>query len=362
MKKYCLFTLVLVTFLLSGIFSTNAQTNVTKLSATKTNDYGVEYVLPKTVLKINIEYSETTQKAGQYAKYAEKYLGIKEADIITEDGVFYTLDKVNVEGVGVPDKDATYLIELKSRSTAPFIYVKENGLICTINAEYTPEPEEQKTQLNRQERNTVKIDPQSIFTEEYLRAGSVSKMAEVLTKQIFRIRDSRNDILTGEAENVPRDGEGIRIVLANLEAQEKALMELFTGSSVSQKKQAQFELEPQSDIFQEVIFRFSKFGGVVDADDLSGSPVYINVNTIEKPEDISDSKKKQKEEKSITYNVPAIAQVEVYFGTQNLFSSEIPICQFGKKQILATTLFEDRKAPVQVFFHPNTGGIKQIKQ
>lgn len=362
MKSQYILSYSLIVFFLFTFSSLNAQTKVTKISAAKSNDYGIEYFLPKTILKIDVEYSKITQKAGQYARYAEKYLGIKEADAILEDNEHYILDNMKVEPVGIPDRDAGYIVELKPKTTAPFVYLTEEGLICTINAEYTPETKVTEKSTIQNQQTQVNIDPHSIFTEEYLRAGSVSKMAEVLAKQIFKIRESRNDILTGAADNAPRDGEGIRILLANLEAQEKALVELFTGTSSVEKKQAQFELEPLSDINREILFRFSKFGGVVDSDDLSGSPVYINVRAIDVPEEIAADPKKKKEEKGIFYNVPGKAQVEIYFGVNLLYNKDIQICQFGKKQLLATSLFEDKKTPVQVLFYPNTGAVKQIIQ
>lgn len=351
--------------LVSVSINTFAQTKVIKKSAAKSNDYGVEYFLPKTILHIDVQYSKTTQKAGQYAKYAEKYLGVKESDVIMEDGVTYTLDGVSVSGIGIPDKSESYLIELKSKTTAPFVYLTEDGMICTINAEYTPEKAPASASATKVAEEK-KIDPRTFFSEEYLRAGSVGKMAEVLAKQIYKIRESRNDILTGEAENVPRDGEGMKIVLSNLEIQERTLMELFIGSSVTEKMEEHFELEPRSDIEKEVVFRFSKFEGIVDSDNLSGSPVYINVTRSEpevrEDETATEAKKKDKEAKSIVYNLPGRAVVEIYYGLNRIFADEIQLAQFGTKQILATSLFEDKKAPVQIFFYPNTGAIKQIVQ
>ena len=338
-----------------------AQTNVVKTTAVKSNNYGVEYFLPKTVLKVNVKYDKITQQAGPYARYAEKLLGLSEANIIREDLTYYVLNSVSVEGIGIPDRNASYLIEFKSKTTAPFVYLTKEGLICTINAEYTPEsvPELPHTEADLQEIQ----DSQFLFTEEYLRAGSVAKMAEVLAKQVYRIRERRNDIFLGDAENTPRDGEGMRIVLANMDGQEKSLMKLFSGTSVSTEEYANFEIEPQSNIIREILFRFSKYNGIVDSDDLSGSPVYMNVKAIEPlTPPVTDAKRKEKEPQSIVYNIPVESAVEVFYGTQKMCDKKILIAQFGEKQILATSLFDDKKTPTQVYFYPNTGAIKQIVQ
>jgi hypothetical protein len=359
-KQGRLFVLLASVLFSAGTLS--GQTRVIKTNALKSNDYGVQYFLPKTLLKVDVEYSITTQQAGQYARYAEKLLGLTNTNIIQEDQTFYELNSVSAEGVGIPDRDASYLVEFKAKTTAPFLYLTEEGLICTINAEYAPVLIKLPSPATSSEQVIVQ-DPQFLFTEEYLQAGSIAKMAEVLAKQIYRIRESRNDILLGNADNVPRDGEGVRIVLANLDSQEKALVELFTGTSSTEKRSASFELEPQSDIAKEVLFRFSKYKGVVDTDDLSGIPVYINVTALDPiVPSIPDPIRKGKETLSIVYNIPVRSSVEVYYGTEEMYREEIPIAQFGDKQILATSFFDDKKAPVQVFFYPNTGAIKQIVQ
>jgi hypothetical protein len=359
MRKLLIFGIVLFSFL-----QLNAQTKVVKMSATKSTDYGVEYFLPKTTLQIAVEYSKTTQKAGPFAKYAEKYLGIKDQSVILEDRIFYTLDKINVESKAIPDKSEPYLVEFKAKTTSPFVYLTEDGIICTINADYVPEKGKETISRSQVAKSSA-VSPQTIYSEEYIRANSVNKMAEVAAKQIYKLRESRTDLLTGEAENVPRDGEGMKIVLINLEAQEKALMELFIGTTQFETFDSAFEMDVLADVEKEVLFRFSKHLGVVDADDLSGSPVYINIKKSDVPEEEIppvDPKRKAKEPLSIVYNIPGKATVEVFYGTNALFKNTFQIAQFGRKQILAPSLFDDKKAPVRIYFYPETGAIKQIIQ
>jgi len=343
----------------------NAQTKVIKMSATKSSDYGVTYYLPKTILTVQVKYSKTTQKAGMYARFAEKYLGLNEKSIVLEDLEYFTLDKISAGSKGIIDKNASYLVEFKSKTTSPFVYLTEDGLICTINADYSPEP------VNN--IKTVPIIPvvepttilsQSIFTEEYLTAASITKKAEVIAKQIYKLRERRNDLLTGEAENAPLDGEGIKIVLESIETQEKFLLELFTGTTSVEWFDAEFEIEPDSDIDKEVLFRFSKYLGIVGSDDLSGSPVYINVKNLDvtAESEIIEPKKKAKEPQSIIYNDPGKAEVEIFYGITSMYKNVFQIVQFGNKKILAPSMFDDKKAPVKVFFYPETGAIKQIIQ
>jgi hypothetical protein len=360
MKRVSIFFFILFAI---GIFA-NAQTRVLKMSATKSTDYGVTYFLPKTVFAIHADYSKTTQKAGPYAKYAEKYLGVKDQSVVSEDKTYFTLNKVSIESKGVVDKDDSYLVDFKSKTTSPFVYLTEDGLICTINAEYEPESVNNKIAAPKQTSELPTPPAHSVYTEEYLQAGSVTKMAEVAAKQIYKLRDSRTDLLTGNADNAPRDGEGMKIVLANLEAQEKALTELFLGTTSVESFDKDFEIEPTSNIDKEVLFRFSKYFGIVDKDDLSGSPVYINIKNLEDSEtqEITDPKRKAKEPQSIVYNLPGKAAVEVFYGIKSMYKNTFPVVQFGSKQILASSLFDDKKSPVKIYFYPETGAIKQIIQ
>jgi len=354
----------IIFFILFAINLLTAQTKVLKMSATKSTDYGVTYFLPKTVLTVHVNYSKVTQKAGLYARYAENYLGVKEESVVFEDQIYYTLNSISVESKGIVDKNASYLVEFKAKTTSPFVYLTEEGLICTINADYTPEVNNNKTGAVQPASELPASLSHSVYTEEYLRAGSVPKMAEVAAKQIYKLRESRTDLLTGEADNAPRDGEGMKIVLSNLEAQEKALVELFTGTTGVESQDAEFELEPLSDIEKEVLFRFSKYLGVVDPEDLSGSPVYINIKNLNiiEAQEIVDPKRKAKEPQSIVYNIPGKAEVEVFYGINSMHKNALQVVQFGSKQILAPSLFDDKKAPVKIYFYPETGAIKQIIQ
>jgi hypothetical protein len=341
----------------------SAQTRAVKINALKTNDYGTRYMLPKTMLKVNIEYVEIQQKAGLYAKYASRYLGINESDVIMEDQNYYKLSNVSITETSIPDKEYTYLILFRAKTISPFVYLTEDGVICTINAEYIPEPASGKQIVEETAFDLSPIQPQSVYTEEYLRAGSTSKMAEVAAKNIYKIRESRQDILTGEAENVPKDGEAMKIILSNLEMQEKLWMELFIGSGKTIKHHQELTIEPNREMNKEILFRFSKYFGVTNIDDLSGNPVYIYLKDLKTVKaDETDLKRKTKDEESIVYNVPGKAEIEIYNGLKKIYSTIVNVTQFGTTQILASSLLDDKKMPVQIYFYPATGAIKQIIQ
>ncbi|MDR1879981.1 MAG: DUF4831 family protein [Tannerellaceae bacterium] len=338
-----------------------AQTKVVKKVATKSNNFGVTYSLPQTSLIVNIEVTKVACKAGPYYRYAEKYLGAK--DVVTEDKVYYELGKINLINKGLPDADNTYVIEFKSGTVAPYVYLTEEGLLCTVNAEYAPVESELET-VKKQQAAAVKVADVSVFSEELLMAGSITKEAEVAAKQIYRIRESRMNILTGESDHLPPDGEAMKLVIQQLEEQEKALTTLFTGICSEETSYYDITIIPHDDLEKEVLFRFSPLLGIVAADDLGGTPVYMNLRAIGRAPapDIKEEAKKEKAMKGIIYNVPGKAAVEITMNKSALFKGEVQVTQFGSRESLAPVMFEDKKAPVKVYFYPETGAIKQIIQ
>ena len=204
----------------------------------------------------------------------------------------------------------------------------------------------------------------SVFSEELLMAGSTAKQAEVAAKQIYRIRESRLNILTGEADNLPPDGEAMKLVIQQLEEQEKALTNLFTGILTKETEHYEVSIIPHDNLDKEVLFRFSKQLGIVDADDLGGTPVYMNLKATERAPilDAKEAEKKDKSLKGIVYNVPGKASIEILMNKKTLYKGEAQITQFGTREGLAPVMFEDKKAPVKVLSIRKPATIKQIIQ
>ena len=331
-----------------------AQTKVVKKNAVKANNFGITYSLPKTSLVVDAEVTNVTCKAGPYYQYAEKYLGVKDA--VTEDKIYFDLGKISLINRGLPDADNTYIVEFKQGTVAPYAYLTEDGLLCSINAEYTP-VESDLDAAKKNKGSQQKVTDASVFSEELLMAGSTAKQAEVAAKQIYRIRESRLNILTGEADNLPPDGEAMKLVIQQLEEQEKALTNLFTGILTKETEHYEVSIIPHDNLDKEVLFRFSKQLCIVDADDLGGTPVYMNLKATERAPilDAKEAEKKDKSLKGIVYNVPGKASIEILMNKKTLYKGEAQITQFGTREGLAPVMFEDKKAPVKVLFYPETG-------
>jgi hypothetical protein len=159
-------------------------------------------------------------------------------------------------------------------------------------------------------------------------------------------------------------GNGSGFGLQQLEEQEKALTNLFTGIRTKEASDYEVTIVPFDNLDKEVLFRFSPQLGIVDADDLGGAPVYMNLKAIDRAPalDPKEADKKEKSLKGIIYNVPGKASIEISMNKKTLYKGKALITQFDTRKGLAPVMFEDKKAPVKIYFYPETGAIKQIIQ
>ncbi len=345
---------------------TQAQTEVT-VGVMQGKDYGVTYMLPQTEIEIVAHATRHTYTPGEFCRYAERYLRL--TDVSDEAKVYWTLDKVEIRTTGVPDKDKVYFVKLKDKTTAPLMELTEDGIVRSINMPFSGDKGKKSQRESNASRPARDVDPRSFMTEEILMASSRAKMAELTAKEIFNIRESKNALIRGEADNMPTDGQQLKLMLDNLNVQENAMTALFTGKEEKESSTFIVRLTPK-EMNEEVAFRFSQKLGLTDKDDLAGNPIYISISNLGTPtltptgEEESKKKKtkKGKDEElpeGVVYNVPGRAQVVITYGKQTLFNGEIPVTQFGTQECLAPVLF-NKKATTKVVFDTTTGGLIKI--
>lgn len=330
--------------------------DMVKLVPDKFNEYALNYYLPYTVADIEFVATKTVCKAGPYYKYAKKYLGV--TDIVTEDSETWAIERVCMVPRGIANTENRYQLTFKSGQT-PYIYVNPDGLIYSINAE--PEIADLSCPPVAPDEPDS-IDVSKVFSEELLMSGSIAKMAEVAAKQIYRIRESRLDLLTGDVDKMPADGDSFKLIIAQLDAQEAALTALFLGTKSVERVVKRVEYCPEDDVESEILFRFSDFLGFVDADDLSGAPVSISVTVTEKGEYPVDNKGNIVElpKKALAYTIPGKAVIAISYDGRTYVEEELPIAQLGVVYGLDSSWFVDKKAPANAVFDATTGALLRL--
>lgn len=353
MKK--IFAIIIVGL---GTSSLLAQ-QVRKVAIDESTGFGITYSLPQTEIVITVEATCVKVKAGIYAPFAEKYLGM--TDVPQDDYTQWKIESIRMKPAARPDTSRTYHIEIPDRGTVPTFYLTEKGLLWGINEAPQTVPTDSQD-LVEEEPSKKGLTPVQVMNEELLKAGSKTKQAEIAARQIFRIRESRLNLLTGEVDNLPADGASFQLVLDNLEAQEKAYLALFDGEKETTNVVREFRIIPSEPIEKEILFRFSSHYGFADTDDLGGEPFFLSLSLLEdnrmEPVPVDPkAKKKTAERQGIAYLLPGKANLSLQFRGENLASEAFQLGQFGRAEQLPANRFSDKKNPAKAIFNPNTGAI-----
>lgn len=348
--------LAFTTLLALTVININAQTQVTKFTP-GIDANGVNYALPRTALNIQVLSNSTSYYPGEFCKYAERYLHIKNVRQTAETK--HVISEIQVQSFGTPDTTKFYTIKLKDKSIAPFVELSSEGLILSINTNHDGNTD--IVNIVKPEHKKNKLNPNEYLTEEILSANSIAKMAELTAAEIYDIRESKNAIMKGQVETMPKDGASLKIVIDELDKHEAALMQLFIGYEESNSEVKTFDFIPSSDKDNTILFRHSGKLGFVDNDDLAGNAYMIEVKNLHTTPKVEVNSKEKKKLEGVMYNMPSMANVKIYTNQQTYLEKNIPIAQYGNEDILTNTLF-NKGATTKVIFNHATGAIEKIEQ
>ena len=356
--KTHLYSLIPILFSALSLTAT-AQTEVERFVPGSTLE-GVAYYLPRTAFRVTVIAEKTTIRPGDFHKYADRYMRLQ--NVPTEESVQWNLKSITMEPFGKPDKDKAYSIKIKSKTVAPLVGLSRDGILLSINCDAD---ESFLPDLPKPEKGQAPENPRSYMTQEILAAGSSAKMAELCAQEIYDIRESKNALIRGEAENTPKDGAQLKLMLDQLDKQASVLESLFSGTSQTDTEVFSFFYDPQQETDRDVLFRFSQKLGVLDADNLAGEPVIISLKVMETiPTTVPSeetAKKRAKMEHGVYYNIPVRTKINITYNSQEYVNMETPMAQFGIVEILSSTLF-DKKTNTQVTFFQTTGGTKDVME
>jgi hypothetical protein len=314
---------------------------------------GVVYYLPKTLLQIKITASQTKYTPGEFCQYADRYLRLKDVSAHPEE--HWVIKSLEVTPFGVPNPELAYSIKLKDKSVSSQVELTEDGIIKAINTTAPVKESITKPVVQKEER----LDPRKFMTEEILMAGSSIKMAELIAKEIYTIRESKNSLTRGQADYMPQDGAALKIMLNNLEIQEKAMTEMFTGITEITDHTFTFYVEPTKNFEEQILFRFSKKLGMLETNNLAGEPIFISISDESALPEADEAAKANKKLAGIIYNIPGKGRVSIESIDKGFYEDEHHVAQFGETEVLVNDLF-NKKINTRVIFNPTTGGIVKI--
>lgn len=318
---------------------------------------GAIYFLPKTAIQVTVQVEKSSYTPGDFCKYAERFLRIK--GVSPTPSVSYRITGIRQDGIAVADTTKGFAVKFDAKTSATNVRLSDDGILLGINAE--PKKLDAPRKFTPAPRASM-INPRQYMSEEILAAGSTAKMAELTAQDIYEIRESRNLLVRGQADNMPKDGEQLRLMLCQLDMQDQMMTSLFTGITTKDTTEVTLMIVPDKEIKREVLFRFSQKLGLVDKDDLAGVPYYISIEdlkTVPAPEPI-DPKKKAKQVAGIYVNIPGRLRATITDSEKEILSTEFPAGQFGNTELLSGALFNKRYT-TRLWLHPLSGAVEKLE-
>lgn len=343
-------------------FGLQAQTTQ-RFTANKASEYGITYTLPKTVMEVTLAAEKTVRTPGEFALYAKKYLNI---DPLLEKSTRWALVGAEILPRAVADDEERFLAQFKSGSS-PFMMLTPEGFPLSVNNENAERPEQARSTLKSIAPKPTILETSAAreaVTEDMLKSHSVAKRAELAAARIYEIRQQRSDIISGQADGMPADGQAMQLALDNLKQQEEALTAMFAGTVSKSTEVRTFTVTPPMDEEPEsiIIARLSVTDGIVDKDDLSGAPVRMTFGNIREASLPVNEKGVEKSfpRGGVAYRIPGSAEMTVTFDGKTYAEAEYAVAQYGVVFGVDPSLFTDKKAPSYLDFDALSGAILEL--
>jgi hypothetical protein len=352
----------------------------------KAGSQGVFYVLPRTVVTVDVTVARTQQVPGPYAEFAGRHLGLQ--NVIRQPSTTFEIAEININSYAEPDPGQFYFVEFPAKTDERnplFLSLSESGLIQSINKpfdnfEFLKGIGETREygyfgsdatfnyfiDTNLQERidtilERVRVDTLTV-ERQTLRRSMVEKSPEMRAKEvadfILKIRDKRFDIINGFAE-IAYSKEAIEYMYTEMGKMEEDYLQLFRGLKSTSQIHYRFTFIPDPDrsTTAHTLFHFSEREGVLPSGRRDGTPITISTERNETTRQlgvfVNRNTDPQNPASGFFYRIPEHANVFIRTGNTIRANARLLINQFG----VITTLPLNN---AEVEFYPNTGSIRSI--
>ena len=307
------------------------------------------YSLPSTTIVLDVEAVQERFYAGPYAKYAEKYLGIKARQ---KDETTFQLTQVRMTPLVEADQSRRYTLNVKKGQVdGAFLRLSSEGLISFSDAKYGEAAAWRFPTDNQGDFSGKGVSSnltsgsttlyhsgkgKASVRQDMLVGKTTEQKAAETAEMIIRLREQRLQIVTGDTD-ATYSGEAMGAAIAEITRLEEEYMTLFVGYSECQTQKMQFEVVPASDQENQmyIAFRLSDTDGLVPADNLSGKPVIMQIIPQEFAQtEVTAEEQKNKKEVLAYYRIPAVCTVKLMDGANLLLQSRMPVYQLGQESSL----------------------------
>lgn len=341
---------------LALVVPSQVQAQTQRYNATAENDYGIVYTLPQTEYIVTATILSKQFTPGKLAEWSAKHLG-KPAGLKPERE--HQILKLSVRTIGTPDSTKRYLVLFDKKTIAPFIKLMPNGVIYSINGK--AEPKSDTPILPPPYPAPDRAMP--ALPREYSLATSDYKRAEIAASYLYEVREHAMNIVSGEVEQMPKDGESMRLILDKLRKEEERTLRLFEGDTTYQVISKDFRIVPEQDEMNgRLLFRLSPYYGLVSDDDLTGDAITYDLKILERSPELSPKEQAKRDKlEGIVYNLPGTAELSIKLEDKELLKQRLPITQVGTIQSLAKKMLNLKEAgTTAIYFDPRSGALEGV--
>ena len=348
--KINIFTGIILAGLMASCASSRNETAISPYSAGAVKQAGqsaLVYGLPQTKLYFEVELAKTVVKKGPYAEFASRLLGLQ--NVPMKDS-----ESWQVKSIRIGNKQE---IDSKQLYTVSFIDYPQNmdNLLRFTNEGLLLDVTVGNVVINN--RNNGKNNDDFQFANTAMRYNTIEKVdtlykkiatadtsfvripvlqrkvlsrtpeeqARETAQQIFNIRQTRLDMITGNTDYHP-DGAALKLVLLSLDEQEEQLLTLFNGARIESRQIVTYPVLPEKPASSTVLFHFSERAGIVSQNTAGAKDVWFEIGKAVVPASMTPY---QQAKNLIYYRIPQIVEVTAGIDKNVMAREQITICQFG---------------------------------
>lgn len=351
-------TIALALFASSATMAKDGATvTVTPVSqdADAAND-GFVYALPQTVLRVKLTAQVIVETAGPFYQYSTRHLNL--TDVVTQNQMRWSLVAASVETYGVADLTKRYKVSV-SGDAFPSLSLSADGALLSVNSSAPAVASEAPADAQPTVAYATFADVP--LSQSVLSRTSKAAMAEDVAQSIFAIRAARLALLSGDKEAALPDAGAYALALKRLDNLESQHVELFAGRRDTITVVRYVDVTPDYNGANSVIpVRFSETAGFVDAMDLTGKPVYVDLEFSDAAKLNSlpaGSKQRKTPLSGLRHCVPGLVSVRVLDRNILLCQAQVRCSQNGQEAALPASLILSHK----IVIDPATGALVSVE-
>ncbi len=241
---------------------------------------------PVSTLVVDLTVERENVAVGPYARFAQKYLGLR-APLVAKESCRIVAADVSLapEGFYFAEAVDSFNVELLSSESDPLpVDVKSSSL------------------------------------------PSLEESAEKAADEIFYIRALRSEMLSGDLGE-GFFGGGLVAALDRFEREESEYVELFMGRTTRSRSKHRFYLSLEGTTPRYIVARFSDIEGVVDSSDLLAEPIVVQLTPLSETK--LDTPYIGEKSTVVTFRVPSMVKCDLYISNNFLASKSMPLNEFG---------------------------------